>query len=57
MFKIIDMISERQAVMMMEDELPPNELKNLRTKHLYGCMQAYASQVSELGQRGRTEKI
>jgi hypothetical protein len=51
------MISERQALMMIEEELAPQEFTLLQRKHLYQVMQAYASRISRLGEEGHLKKF
>ncbi len=51
------MISQRQAILMIEDELPAVELKHLQSKHLYEFMQSYASRISTLGENGELKKF
>src|SRR5882762_6068165 len=51
------MISERQALIMIEDELAQQEFSRLQRKHLYEVMQAYASRISQLGEEGHLKKF
>jgi hypothetical protein len=45
------MISERQAVAMIEDELTAYDLKHLHAKHLHDFMQVYATKTVEYGEQ------
>jgi len=51
------MISERQAVAMIEEELTANDLKHLHTKHLHDFMQVYASNTAQLGEQLELRKF
>jgi exonuclease V gamma subunit len=51
------MISERQALMMIEDEMAQQEFIRLQRKHLCEVMQAYASRISQLGEEGHLKKF
>lgn len=44
------MITERQAVLMIENELPQIESRRLEKKNLYEFMQAYANRTCHLGE-------
>ena len=46
------MISEHQAVMMIETELPAVERNRIQKKYLYEFVQSYASRMCELGTIG-----
>jgi hypothetical protein len=51
------MISERQAVAIIEDELTAADLKHLHIKHLYDFLQVYASKTVELGEQQDLQKF
>jgi len=51
------MITESQAVMMIRDELPANELRHLQIKQLYESMQVFANSVIHLGENGELKRF
>ncbi len=45
------MITERQAVLMIENEIPQSEARRLEKRNLHEFMQAYACRTTDLGDR------